>query len=447
MTSRKRCLRTAAAPTSSSGSRPALSRSLPVFAEEAFATLSHGLAPITESRVNLEQAVVLPEEVPADGPGSEESGEEYDQLRVSTKRRRLLERSSGTLRQAPGGRGWQISSLEENAVTPKVMEQYRKLVVDALCHSEEKGLTMNSPEEVDAALVCRLTTMFLEGLDSALGMKLVAGWAALFPAFGKGGRHPLVRCHRAMKGWRRLVPPRSRVGVVFYVIAGIAAMLVEMGFWWMAFWVLLGHGGYLRPSSIMRIRGRDFVPPVSGVSECWGLLLHPSSRGEISKTGSQDDAVLWDVPELKFLEPVFAQLRSRRPDQPIFDFTYAQLAKRVQEAAAVLQVKFVPYQVRHSGPSWDRLRQRRSLLEIQKRGHWRTFSSVQRYEKSTRSMSQYHELRPELRSHLEALAARLPHIMMHGERLPPCPNIGVTRRAVRGEAPAKPAVAKKRRLR
>ena len=39
---------------------------------------------------------------------------------------------------------------------------------------------------------------------------------------------------------------------------------------------------------------------------------------------------------------------------------------------------------RHSGASIDRSRHYRSQLDVQKRGHWKTAKSAQRYEKSAR---------------------------------------------------------------
>ncbi len=139
-----------------------------------------------------------------------------------------------------------------------------------------------------------------------------------------------------MKGWCRLTPPRSRVGVVYFVIAAIAAKLVEMNCWWMAVWVLLGHGGYLRPSSIMRLQGDGFIPPVPADCPTLGLLLNPSSWSEGSKTGAEDDALMWDVEELVWLTPVFAWLWAKFKGQVLFQFTYAQLAEQVKRAAARL---------------------------------------------------------------------------------------------------------------
>ncbi len=171
--------------------------------------------------------------------------------------------------------------------------------------------------------------------------------------------------------------------------------------------------------------------------------MNPSSRGEVSKTGSQDDAVLWNVPELRFLEPVFEHMRTSCPNQKVFEFQYNALAAKVRIAADSLGVKFVPYQVRHSGPAWDRLKGRRTLHEVMKRGHWRTFASVQRYEKATRTMSQYHSLDSSLRTYLEAIAADLEGIMLHGRPLPAQPR----KAAPAATTPtAKAGALKKRRL-
>ena len=46
--------------------------------------------------------------------------------------------------------------------------------------------------------------------------------------------------------------------------------------------------------------------------------------------------------------------------------------------------KLVTYQARHGGATRDILLGRRSLEEVRMRGHWRTYSSLRRYEKSGR---------------------------------------------------------------
>lgn len=66
----------------------------------------------------------------------------------------------------------------------------------------------------------------------------------------------------------------------------------------------------------------------------------------------------------------------------IWQFDYRDLTRQFGKAAADLQIKgAVPYQLRHAGPSWDRLHRHRSLLEVQKRGRLRSAKSLVRYER------------------------------------------------------------------
>ena len=85
-----------------------------------------------------------------------------------------------------------------------------------LCETDGKEL--KTPEEVDECMVRALTDMYFEGRDIGVGTKLVAGWMACFPRFGSAGDLKMPRSWGALKGWRRLAPPRSRVGAVLFVV-------------------------------------------------------------------------------------------------------------------------------------------------------------------------------------------------------------------------------------
>jgi hypothetical protein len=293
------------------------------------------------------------------------------------------------------------------------VEQYHKLVSSFLIFCENRGLSLDHATDVDVALNAKLNEMFLEGMDIALGSKLVAGWQHFFPRYGRHGDYSLPRALRALKGWRRLGPPRSRVGITFFEVAAIAARLCQTGYFLMCVWVLLGHAGYLGPSTNMGLRRACLVPPVDGVSKYWGLLLlHASEFGMRSKTGSQDDAVLLDSPDLLWLGKVLPLLKVGRPEEKIWPFTYHEVVVQFAKVCKELEITAVPYQLRHTGPSWDRLQERRSLQEIQKRGQWKAHSSVPRYEKSTRVMATYSRQPASVRRRCEALAAELETIVL-----------------------------------
>jgi hypothetical protein len=182
----------------------------------------------------------------------------------------------------------------------------------------------------------------------------------------------------------------------------------------MAAWVLLGHCGYLRPSTNMNLRKVCLVEPVRGASRHWGLLLHASEFGQRSKTGSTDDAVLLDNEDLKWMDVIYPVLKAGNPRERLWSFTYPQLAMEFKRAVTSLDLDAVPYQLRQSGPSWDRLQNRRTLEEIQKRGQWKAFSSVARYEKSTRVMATYGKLPQETRNRCERLTRDLERLMLEG---------------------------------
>ena len=379
---------------------------------------------------------------------SEESEEEHAEgKREHTYKKRSLARLGKYWRPGPAGGELELSVLEEQSVSAASMLQYRSLVEEFLEFSSKAGLTLTSSLAVDLALVQMMTEMFFLGRDLALGTKLLAGWCALFPDFGKGGRFCLPRAHRALKGWRRLAPPRSRVGVAFYVVAGIAGELLRMNCWWMAAWVLMGHGGYLRPSTNMQLRRGSLIPPRPGVSEFWGLLLHPSDLHLQSKTGGQDDSLIWDVAELLWMSRIFGKLVHGPPAEKIWPFTYPQVAAQVTKAARRIGVEFVPYQLRHSGPSWDRLRRRRTLHEIMKRGLWRNFASVQRYEKATKLMQHYNQIGHETRAWMESVAANLERHVCDGLPVPALHPAGSANRGLNGSRPVQPADVKSRGLR
>ena len=90
------------------------------------------------------------------------------------------------------------------------------------------------------------------------------------------------------------------------------------------------------------------------------------------------------VRSTSWLKYVLLVLADRGPRERVWDFSYPELVIMFRKAARAAGVAAVPYQLRHSGPSWDRLKGLRSLESIQKRGRWASFASVRRYEKHGR---------------------------------------------------------------
>ena len=181
----------------------------------------------------------------------------------------------------------------------------------------------------------------------------------------------------------------------------------------MAIWVLLAHYCYLRPSECQAIRHDDLVEPHAAVSTCWTLVVAPSTVGKPTKTGTVDETVRLDMDDMKWLGPVLAKLKEHtKKGECVWDFTYPMLTAELREISALLKIDIVPCQFRHSGPSWDATQQRRTLEQIQKRGRWKTFSSVCRYEKGGRFLQAFQELGGDVRSYCDSAVTLLSDVML-----------------------------------
>ena len=329
------------------------------------------------------------------------------------RKRRRLEHSFN--QGADGGAGG-ITLLEAHAVSAPVRAQYRSLLFRYAGHLSLD--VARSDDEVDNELTHILNMMFLAGEMSHTGKKLMAAFLHYHPQFNKQGGRNAPRAWRCLQGWCKLAPPTSRCPVAYPVICAISCYLAEAGFVSMGLALLLAHFAYLRPVELMRLRRVDLVPPLTAASPSWALLLAPSEVGVPTKVGVLDDSVMLDHPEMLWMESAFRELRRPPLGETLWDFTYPQLCREIRKVNALLGTQLVPYQARHSGPSWDRLCNTRTLESIQKRGRWKAFASVQRYEKAARVLSEYAKYQPEQRAVFEVCQREVKAILL-GHRKPP----------------------------
>ena len=101
-----------------------------------------------------------------------------------------------------------------------------------------------------------------------------------------------------------------------------------------------------------------------------------------------DDSVLVDNPSLEWTLPFLQELKLEGLDHEcIWPFTRGAFARAFGRAVRHLGLRswgFVPYSLRHSGPSWDRSELHLTLDEVQRRGRWQGPKTVMRYERSSR---------------------------------------------------------------
>ena len=177
--------------------------------------------------------------------------------------------------------------------------------------------------------------------------------------------------------------------------------------------VLLCVSCYLRPGELMGLTRASLVRPASCISKHWCLLLFPSEGVERSKTGTTDDSIAVDSEYLSWAGPIWEALTEGDPKSFLWTFTYPQFLKQIRLAISAWNLgEVVPYQMRHSGPSIDRAANRRTLLDCQKRGRWKSWQSVTRYEKSARLSAFWNRLPEATKTGLQTCERRLPQFML-----------------------------------
>ena len=167
----------------------------------------------------------------------------------------------------------------------------------------------------------------------------------------------------------------------------------------MAFFLLVSLSSYGRPSELIRLQVYCLVRPSPSITSSWTLLMNPEEKAARSKTG---EFVALDSPYLlPWAHTLFGYLKQNHPLTPLWDFDYAQYTQAFKDAARTLG------QARHSGASIDRSRNYRTQLEVQRRGQWRSQTSVMRYEKSARLAATTESLPPNLQAHCRLCEANL----------------------------------------
>ena len=116
------------------------------------------------------------------------------------------------------------------------------------------------------------------------------------------------------------------------------------------------------------------------------------------------------------------------PDDSVCIFSYPDVAAEFEQSVTDLGIKSSgPYRKvlhmgTHSGPSIDVARRRMPLLEVQKKGRWASFKSVQRYEKAGRLTQSMHSYPSETQAYMLAIEARGGDVLLGpaaGVPLPP----------------------------
>ena len=293
----------------------------------------------------------------------------------------------------------------------------------------EAGILIDgtSPRHTDQILARYMDFLFFEGEEYTKGQYTLAATVHRWPSLGEAGKKSLPLARQALKGWKKLCPGKTRLPLPWLLAASMAALMVQWGHFSMGLLTVITFHTYMRPGVAIQILWKQVIPPVpagEGFLSLWTLVLHMSELGQPSKTGGWDETLhMADVPRWAWLAAPLSLAwvtwrRSGLPAEiPLADFTMAQWTNICRLALEHLQVpprvasEFVLYMFRHGGAADDLASQSRPLMEIKKRGAWRTDSSVARYSKSARLNQQVMALSRRCRERAGELLLLLPSLL------------------------------------
>jgi hypothetical protein len=267
---------------------------------------------------------------------------------------------------------------------------------------------MTDVKMLEKCLLAYFDHLYLDELrEVSAGTAVLAAIAHFCQDLHQFGRRNLMPgLSRALQGWERLHPTGTRLPVPYPAWCGVIVELIRCHGLRMAAVTLVTLDAYLRPSEALNLTKEMLIPPqllLSTSYRFWSILAHPWHHGLASKTHEFDDSVILDSSWRPALAECATWLfNNTSPGCRLADFTHAQWQRAVSQCADALGLAPLHlYTLRHSGPSEDHLRQKRTLSELKRRGRWLSETSVRRYEKGARLLSQMKSWTPAQKSHFQ----------------------------------------------
>lgn len=184
------------------------------------------------------------------------------------------------------------SFLRASSVGTATLENYQRHWQEFTTWCKKKKLSIIKEAELDRALVQYLDVVYAAGEGLGIGNYVKA--SVLFHRPELKGRLGLPKTQQALKGWRRLNPPKSRMPIPFEVVALMAVEAKKNNKVEIGLVLLLSYMLYLRQGEFAKIRVCDVVRPVprgGPLYQHWGIVLHPQEEGIPSKTAQWDEAL------------------------------------------------------------------------------------------------------------------------------------------------------------
>ena len=378
----------------------------------------------SNEKFSLEGVAITSEDLVAQSEGSSSDEPELTPSRARTLAQRKKQRQLQLTKHQKSEAMASMSFLEATSVGPLVAMDYaRKLACLELCLGTTLAVLAVVPATVDAGITQAFNMMYADGHQADWGEKALAAFIWKFPQYGRYGPHKLARTARALKGWKRHCPARSRVPVPFPCVAAAVRLLVTRGYWTMGAWLLTAFSGYLRPSELMLATKSDLLPPRANICAHWVLQVCREENLRTTKTGEQDDTIIFDSKVLPQLGLILGKVKAAVKGDKLWTFSYPELVEELRVVSKLAGLPVItPYQMRHAGPSWDALHGNRTDDQIKRRGRWKTDKSVRRYQKAGRLVKAFAVVPPAFAAYHQRCVEVVEDVVL-GKRQSPAPPL------------------------
>ena len=227
-------------------------------------------------------------------------------------------------------------------------------------------------------------------------------------------RKKMTRITKALSGFRKAHPPRSRPPIPDELAAAISAVQMAKGHRTSALLTWVGQRCYFRPGERLKIQVQDLLPPAGGAGlgrQQWSIQVAPEDRLEPSKTQTFDDTIMVD--ESPRLGALLGRMASgKAPTAPLFDLAPGLVRQQWSEACSLLGFpELVSYQLRHGGASSDLLARKRAMGEVMSRMRVRTLITLRRYAKPGRITLMLQRMSPAVRAFANTALASIDEVL------------------------------------
>lgn len=339
-------------------------------------------------------------------------------------------------RSALAGRPFGPSLCETKSVGEAARVRYAKCFAAVWKWRQSESCPVpRSGRELEALLLKYIDKLYIQGAPAHEAELAVAAVKDRLPQLTSSCTFARVR--RALSGFRKCRPHRSRAPVPKEIVGGLIEVLALKGFHELALMVMVMFSTYARPGEVRGLTARQVLRPArrAGPLAHWAITIAPQEDSALfpqalSKTGTMDDTILVDRPS--FLGPLLGQRAAvLRPREVVFRLSADKSVAQFKEAAEALGLAGLAlYQLRHGGASEDALSRSRTLGEICARGRWRSDSSLRRYAKPAMLHRLLKKLSPEGLAFCQSAWDRVEGLLLRrtAPRPPPPPN-ALSRRA------------------